>query len=148
MNDLFDSPPFDPKVASRRDHQRLSDVVDECKAQAYSSRDAVTFSNDIARLLVDLAERNLPHRPLSNSGKYARDIVILRWRNWRQDQIDKKRLARKTATNRAVEGAMSEIKGLKKVWGAQIVLNETTVKDRVCRKTKEPPRPSFWWEKK
>ena len=148
MADLFDSPRIDSEIAQRRYHQHLSDLVDACRSQAYSTSENVTFSNEIARLLVDLAENQLPHRPLSNSGKYARDLVIWRWRKWRREQTKKNKLDRKTATLQAVQGATAEIVGLAKLWGTQIVLKETTVKDRVCRAPTEAPRLQFWWEKR
>jgi hypothetical protein len=146
MSKLFDDSRVPPKTAARRYRQLLSDTLEECRDIAYSTRDDVAFSNETARLLIDLAEQSLPHRPLSRSGKFARDHVIWKYRRWRQEQIDKK-MARKTATLKAVEGAMSEIKGLDEFWGDQIVLNEKTVRDRICRKA-NTPRLQFWWQKK
>jgi hypothetical protein len=142
---LFDAI-VDPKTAAKRDRQYLVDTLEECKNRAYSSREEVTFPSDVARLLVDLAERNLPHRPLSSSGKFARDLVIYRWRQWREQQIANK-IARKTATLEAINGATAEITKLAKTWGSKIILKESSIRDRVTRKPKRHPRLQFWWEK-
>jgi|tagenome__1003787_1003787.scaffolds.fasta_scaffold20622083_2 hypothetical protein len=114
----------------------------------YSITSSARTSNEVARLLIDLAESNVPGpHPLSSSAKYARDLVIWRWRHWRQVQIESKLLASKTATLKAVEGATAEIKGIAEVWGAKILLNERTIQDRVCRKPKGAPRLQYWWQK-
>jgi hypothetical protein len=147
MSKLFDDPRVPPKTAARRYRQFLSDTLEECRGIANSTRDDVAFSNETAHLLIDLAEQSLTHRPLSRSGKFARDLVIWRNRRWRQEHNDKKTMAPKTATLKAVERAMSEIKGLAEFWGDQIVLNEKTVRDRICRKA-NAPRLQFWWAKK
>jgi hypothetical protein len=142
---FFKPPIVEPETAARRQRQYEADTLEECKVLAYSTSDDVTLPNHAARLLVDLAEQNFSNRPLSSTAKYARELVIWRWRKWRQGQIDDGE-PRKSATNKAVEGAMTQIEELAKTFGRRIILKEASVRDRLCRKLKGLPRLQDWFE--
>lgn len=94
----------EPKTVARRQRQYEADTLHKCKVLAYSTNNDVTLPNRAARLLVGLAEQNFANRPLSSTAKYARELIIWQWRDWRQSQIDAVE-PRKRATDKAVEGA-------------------------------------------